>query len=689
MFSRLPRRRVLHPWITSAPSYACRSLRMFTSSDSATAASAPSNNQKKEYFAISKLASEVSTTHSMQVEEILSSLDGALHLHYAKFGQSLQALYSTFEPLSTKSTTVASTDTEFPSGFCPPPTKDDQVTMVYNDDIDSSNNNNNQDNNNLTTGTMRHKDDQHGRDDIDIQNDHNLRIRLQAYRMTSCFVWLARRAGFTPITLNDQKHASKNHFLMTTPVRVLWDYFDDNILNMNGQTHYDQFYPGSTTNGDGKNDAAAAAAAGDAGGDDDAHAGATGNSDENKPPLFAKRLLMLKRGSGYTTSSGYYIMEKIDEITKRSLNNLYTTSKERLSSSLSRSTTPTAKKSLHHKISTRNIHGKNESNHSAWTKLNLNSLKILLSQIKLQDTSYDDIMMLNSPSKWRADDLQQYQKKYKYSRFFKNKRNLKPSYDLNISHFRNVPRSDLELILPNDSLKIKLRPSLIVNYGLVTVGALLLTSSLLYHGTIQNIINFDSLEIGYGSIIATSGLVAYITRGSFKYYMSKLYYKSSVTQYLSSNCISTNRASIHGLIEEARLQDFRCITIVMCALWKNQEQNQEQNQNQNKRIKSNNNDQMSIDELLICCRELMATFELNKKVIIDIERISNALLWLKNNQMIQLSRNNQMIHVYTIDEIYRKKNNMIIDSCNNNHHMWNSLGVYNKSEEEKKGEDER
>ena len=75
--------------------------------------------------------------------------------------------------------------------------------------------------------------------------------------------------------LEDQSHAANNHFLMTTPVRVLWDYFDDCALNLDGKTHYDQF---ETIN----------------------------------PPKFSSRLLMLKRGRGTTTTKGYYIMEKID-----------------------------------------------------------------------------------------------------------------------------------------------------------------------------------------------------------------------------------------------------------------------------------------------------------------------------------------------------------------------------------------
>ena len=73
---------------------------------------------------------------------------------------------------------------------------------------------------------------------------------------------------------------------MTTPVRVSWDFFDEHALNLDGKTHYDQFA------------------------DDSGYA----------PPDFATKLLVLKRGRGMTRTSGYFLGEKIDEITGRLVN---------------------------------------------------------------------------------------------------------------------------------------------------------------------------------------------------------------------------------------------------------------------------------------------------------------------------------------------------------------------------------
>ena len=470
--------------------------------------------KNKQIFAISKLATETSPRQSIQLEEIFASLDGALHLHYAKFGQSLQALYSSFEPSSTKSTTVASTDSDFPAAFCPTEPShenNNDATAVATTTTSTS-----------TTTTLNQQDD-HGRDIIDIQKDHNLQVRQHAFRMTSCFVWLARRAAFSPITLEDQSHAANNHFLMTTPVRVLWDYFDDCALNLDGKTHYDQF---ETIN----------------------------------PPKFSSRLLMLKRGRGTTTTKGYYIMEKIDELTNRSTNNIKGTAKKKFlnitnriksstsnklnnlnntdktdkmdiemnkdsnngssrnnennenmqkietnSSNISTSSDTTKSdfkkpfKKPVHEMSTRSKNDVESS--SAWSKLDITSIRTFVKPVTLEEPAYDDLLMLQSPAEWREKDITTNTNWWR-SLIFGLDESRKPNYDINISHFRKVPRSDLELILPADALVVKLRPSLLVNYGLVGVGAVILAGSLVWHG----------MELSGAGAIASSGLILYLSR---------------------------------------------------------------------------------------------------------------------------------------------------------------------------------
>ena len=102
-----------------------------------------------------------------------------------------------------------------------------------------------------------------------------------------------------------------------------------------------------------------------------------------------------------------------------------------------------------------------------------------------------------------------------------------------------------------------LRPSLLVNYTLVGFGALILSASLLWNG----------VHASLAGLVATRALILYVTRAGFKYYMSRLYYKSAVTQYLQDNCIATNRAAIHTMLHEARQQDFRCAAFLCCAFW--------------------------------------------------------------------------------------------------------------------------
>merc|ERR1719272_1786742 len=112
------------------------------------------------------------------------------------------------------------------------------------------------------------------------------------------------------------------------------------------------------------------------------------------------------------------------------------------------------------------------------------------------------------------------------------------------------------------------------------------------------------MELSGAGAIASSGLILYLSRAGFKYYMSKLYYKSSVTQYLSSNCIATNRASIHSILFEARQQDFRCMSIVCCALWKHQEEYADVDIGAIGK-------EMNLEELLLKCQELSVSFSLD------------------------------------------------------------------------------
>jgi hypothetical protein len=300
------------------------------------------------------------------------------------------------------------------------------------------------------------------------------------------------------------------------------------------------------------------------------------------------------------------------------------------------------------------------------------------SQVTLQEPSYDDVLMLQSPAKWREDDQSKQWRHF----IFGQDDTRKPNFDLHLSHFRKVPRSDLELILPADALVVKLRPSLLLNYGFVGIGAVLLAGSLVWHG----------MEVSIAGAIASSGLVVYLSRAGFKYYMSKLYYKSSVTQYLSSNCIATNRASIHSILHEARQQDFRCIAIICCALWDeknggnaNDLLNVHINEDQHVDMyNSGNNDgnndgnmlrEETFNELIARCKHLVKLYGMEKKVTIDSERVSNALHWLSVNNIVRYNETNQSIQVHPIPFVHKQKDVMIQNACDDHDHMWKSLGI--------------
>tara|TARA_B110000091_G_C13682148_1_gene418349 strand:+ start:55 stop:933 length:879 start_codon:yes stop_codon:yes gene_type:complete len=292
-------------------------------------------------------------------------------------------------------------------------------------------------------------------------------------------------------------------------------------------------------------------------------------------------------------------------------------------------------------------------------------MRTLFSQVTLKEPAYDDVLMLQSPAQWREED----QSNQWRHLIFGQDQTRKPNYDLHLSHFRKVPRSDLELILPADALVVKLRPSLLLNYALVGVGAVVLTGSLVWHG----------MEISVAGAIASSGLVVYLTRAGFKYYMSKLYYKSSVTQYLSSNCIATNRASIHSILHEARQQDFRCIAIVCCALWgEGNVAVADDNGPKDMAQAGVGSTAVAFGELLGKCHHLVHLYEMNKKVTIDEERISNALHWLSINNIIVYDENHQSIKVRSIASVHQQKDAMIQQACDDHDHMWQSLNILTK-----------
>ena len=218
-------------------------------------------------FAVSGLARKCAPEHRAQLEEIFACIDGALHLHYAKFGQSLLALYSPFEPAATKSTQVVSVDTLFPAGFCPVDEILDShnYASVWNAEDDHDRNSDGSNITNATSNKSNSASATKGMSRTEREIHQNSQARANIFRMTSCFLWLARRAAFRPVSREDQRLSEGNHFLMTTPVKVAWDFFDDRALNLDdGSTHYDQFKdePGFVS------------------------------------PSFASKLLVLKRGRG-------------------------------------------------------------------------------------------------------------------------------------------------------------------------------------------------------------------------------------------------------------------------------------------------------------------------------------------------------------------------------------------------------
>ena len=207
------------------------------------------------------LVRKVAPADREKFEDIFACIDGALHLNYAKFGQSLHSL-----ACRARYQVVACSfcDTLFPAGFCPV----DEI-LEKSDGMSSSTSTSGEEGLNLLEPSVK---------SLEI-------ARLEPTCLGQVALCGLLGASFRPVSLQDQRLSEGNHFLMTTPVRVSWDFFDEHALNLDGKTHYDQFA------------------------DDSGYA-----------PRFCNETLGPQARPGMTRTSGYFLGEKIDEITGRLVN---------------------------------------------------------------------------------------------------------------------------------------------------------------------------------------------------------------------------------------------------------------------------------------------------------------------------------------------------------------------------------
>ena len=121
------------------------------------------------------------------------------------------------------------------------------------------------------------------------------------------------------------------------------------------------------------------------------------------------------------------------------------------------------------------------------------------------------------------------------------------------------------------------------------------------------------------------------------------------------------------------------LSIVCCALWGEGNVAVADDNVPQKMVKAGvGSTAVTFGELLGKCHHLVHLYEMNKKVTIDEERISNALHWLSINNIIVYDESHQSIKVRSIASVHQQKDAMIQRACDDHDHMWRSLNILTK-----------
>ena len=380
-------------------------------------------------------------------------------------------------------------------------------------------------------------------------------------------LWFAKRSGYRACSITDEIYAKQNHYRLTTPVKVDWNHFDHNILSK--VRPYDTCFP------------------------------------DTDPPSFGHKAIILMRGEGLDSSRGFYFYEKFDEITIRYARRMWNSAirnarnifglsdhqskvdlflnPNKFHAKVDRAKHKIVNKMLEvpalteiipeHTASAarsysvekrQQVKCDDEQNnndhmlgtdtilldHDEYNKNALSEIKFtfanVLGRITLQEETFEDALVI-----YETRDYSEEKSGFDRSAVLEHK------HDVHLRHFQQVPKCDMEFVLPEDAQKVYMRPIDRVFLGMSIVGGTGLVSGVYWTG----------LALTHAGIVAATALGMYSVRIFNRYRLSKFYYRSAMAQYMSSNATSRDDNVIHIVTREAQNHDFVALACVMSAAW--------------------------------------------------------------------------------------------------------------------------
>ena len=456
-------------------------------------------------------------------------------------------------------------------------------------------------------------------DDEEKEEYQKLRRERQAH-FTRGMLWFSKRSGFHASSIEDEIYCKTNHYRLTVPIKIDWNYFDAAIFN-NLKPYETSF-------------------------------------SEVEKPSFANRAVILVRGKGFDSTTGLFLTEKFDEITTRMARSFIDRSinsarrvlgLKKRRKKLTYLDDDKTKKTTYEQYQKykQSILGAEDDSRTALSQVEFNGIKTLLGRIKLQEETFEDVLVLYVTR--RQLDVE--------NKTYKNIRSV------NLRHFQSVPKCDLEFVLPEQAQKVYMRP----------MDKLLLCFSFIGGTGVASHFFFTGLQFTQAGVIALIGFCAYFIRIFNRYRMSKFYYRSAMAQYLSSNVTGRDRSVIHIVMNESQSHDFVAIASVLNAAWEMQRQYGEKHLDfMSKFIGSDGEDEgeanmgkgaVEIKKLRAKANEyfLMAEAIRHQDGLCD-HAFKNALRWLKRMDIITVNSVTGTMSVRTSSDILSSKEKLLGDS---------------------------
>lgn len=497
-------------------------------------------------------------------------------------------------------------------------------------------------------------------------------------------LWFSKRSGYKACSIKDEIYAKQNHYRLTTPVKVDWDHFDHRILSKVRpyDTRYEGIDPPSfghkaiiLTRGEGL---------------DSSRGFYFYEKFDEITVRYARRFIGSVRDNlrNFTGLPEYQrklptlmqtnvVREKFERTKNKVVTKLVqvrvlaelvpdnvasvAVTQEQQEQELQRNVGSAsvamdragggeiddggAKRGHVHML--REDHGplsdREEYNRNALSEIKF-TFSNVLGRITLQEETFADTLAI-----YETRDFSEEKGGFERSALLENKR------DIHLRHFQQVPKCDMEFVLPEDAQKVYMRP----------VDRLFLAMSIIGGTGLASGVYWTGLVLTHAGIVAATALGMYSVRIFNRYRLSKFYYRSAMAQYMSSNATGRDDSVIHIVTRDAQSHDFVAIASVLRAAW----EVQRDEGTFMDMFKSGNSS--VVDEAV----ELKRVQELAEEYFAKAESIKhgeglgvhgfkNAVHWLVVMNIIHIKRGGKMTVVKDSDGILSMKKELLGDSLN-------------------------